>query len=127
MYKRQEVPLSRQVIAILEELRPYTEHTGYLFPSERGKQGHIAGETLSKFIREILGYRDKQTIHGLRSMASTLLNEKQYNYDVIEKALAHKDSNDIRAIYNRAEYLEARKNMLQEYADYLDNLKNGGE
>lgn len=122
------VPLSRQVIAILEELRPYTEHTGFLFPSDRSRQGHITGESLSKFLREILGYRDKQTIHGLRSMGSTLLNETlKHNYDVIEKALAHKDTNDIRAIYNRAEYLEARKSMLQEYADYLDNLKNGGE
>lgn len=118
------VPLSNQVMAILEELRPYTEQTGFLFPSDRSKQGHITGESLSKFMREVLGYKDRQTIHGLRSMASTLLNESlQHNYDVIEKALAHKDTNDIRAVYNRAEYLEARKKMLQEYADYLDNLK----
>ncbi|MDE5680930.1 MAG: hypothetical protein K2I05_01090 [Mailhella sp.] len=58
------------------------------------------GESLSKFLREILGYRDKQSIQGLRSMDSTLLNETlKHNYDVIEKALAHKDTNDIRAIY----------------------------
>lgn len=118
------VPLSRQVLEVLEELRPHTEFTGFLFPSDRSNRGTISGESLSKAMRENLGYKDKQTIHGFRAMASTLLNEQGYDYDIIEKALAHKDKDDIRAVYNRAEYLEKRKIMLQEYADYLDELKN---
>ncbi len=63
--------------------------------------------------------------HGFRSMASTLLNEKGYNPDVIEKCLAHSSSNQVRAIYNRAQYMEERKKLMQEYADYLDELAKG--
>ncbi len=117
------IPLSRQALEVIETLRPYTEHSPYLFPSDRSKTGVIAGESLLKALR-VMGY-DKQTltIHGLRAMASTLLNEQGYNPDIIEKALAHSDKNEIRAVYNRAEYLEQRRNMLQEYADYLDALR----
>lgn len=61
-------------------------------------------------------------MHGFRSMGSTVLNEKGYRPDVIEKALAHAGEDKIRAIYNRAEYMEERKTMLQGYAGYLDSL-----
>ncbi len=75
MGKEHIIPLSTQALTILEELRPYTEHTGVLFPSERSKTGVIAGETLLKSLR-IMGYdKETLTIHGLRAMASTLLNE----------------------------------------------------
>ncbi len=124
MNKEHIIPLSRQALEVIEELRPYTEHREYLFPSDRSKTGVIAGESLLKSLR-VMGYdKETLTIHGLRAMASTLLNEQGYNPDIIEKALAHTDKNEVRAIYNRAEYLEHRRVMLQEYADYLDRLKN---
>ncbi len=124
MSKAHIIPLSQQALNVLEELRPYSEYSPYLFPSERSKNGVIAGESLLKSLR-IMGYdKETLTIHGLRAMASTLLNEEGYRPDIIEKALAHSDPNEIRGIYNRAEYIEERRTMMQEYADLLDKLKD---
>ena len=67
--------------------------------------------------------RDEMCPHGFRSMASTLLNEQGYNADWIERQLAHVSNNQVRAAYNRAEYLPERRKMLQEWADYLDKLR----
>ena len=65
------------------------------------------------------------TSHGFRSMASTRLNEMGFDPDVIEAQLAHVDKNRVRAIYNRAEYLQKRRDMMQAWADYLEGLKGG--
>ncbi len=63
---------------------------------------------------------------GFRTLASTILHEKKYSTDVIEKQLAHEDKDKIRSAYNRAEYLSERKKMMQDYADILDSLRNDG-
>ncbi len=102
MDKEHIVPLSEQAIAILKELKPFTGDKDFVFASFQSKLGHIRGESLSKALRENLGYKDKHTIHGFRSMGSTLLNEKGYRHDIIEKSLAHAGEDRIRAIYNRA-------------------------
>ncbi len=73
-----------------------------------------------------MGYeKDEMTGHGFRSMASTLLNELGYNRDWIERQLAHGERNEVRSAYNYAEYLPERRKMMQEWADYLDELKTG--
>lgn len=75
-----------------------------------------------------LGYpTTEMTGHGFRSMASTLLNEKGWNRDSIERQLAHAERNNIRAAYNYAEYLPERRNMMQWWADHLDKLSTGAE
>lgn len=118
------VPLARQVIAVLQELRPYSQHSRYLFPSMRATSAPISDMTLLGALRR-LGYnKDEMTVHGFRSMASTLLNERGYNRDWIERQLAHGERNSVRAAYNYAEYLQERRKMMQEWADYLDELKN---
>ena len=66
-----------------------------------------------------MGYKNKMTGHGFRTLASTLLNEQGYAPDVIERQLAHEDADKIRAAYNRAEYLPERTKMMQDYADFL--------
>jgi hypothetical protein len=72
-----------------------------------------------------MGYKkDEMSIHGFRSIASTLLNELGYNSDWIERQLAHGERNEVRAAYNYAEHLPERRRMMQEWADYLDELKN---
>lgn len=84
----------------------------------------ISDATVLRVIRK-MGYKKHQMCtHGFRSMASTLLNELGARHDVIEKALAHGDGDKIRAIYNRAEYFEERREMMQNFADYLDDLAN---
>jgi len=82
--------------------------------------------TLNAALRR-LGYTTEQmTAHGFRTMASTLLNEQGFPPDVIELQLAHAERNKVRAAYNRAQRLEARRKMMQAWADYLDGLKDGG-
>ena len=74
-----------------------------------------------------MGYRSRATIHGFRSLASSILNESgKWNPDAIERQLAHSEKDQVRAAYNRANYLEERKQMMQWYADHLDELKQKG-
>lgn len=71
-----------------------------------------------------MGYsKEEQSIHGFRAIASTLLNEMGYNSDWIERQLAHRERNEIRASYNYAQYLPERRKMMQAWSDYLDELK----
>lgn len=117
------VPLSKQSLNIISELRPLTGRGKYLFPSIRSSQRAMSENTITGALRR-LGYtKDEMTGHGFRSMASTLLNEQGWNRDAIERQLAHAERSSVRAAYNYAEYLPERKNMMQAWADYLDSLK----
>lgn len=120
------VPLSRQALAIIEELQPHTGPGGYLFPSIRSRKRPMSENTLSGALRR-LGYpKEEMSWHGFRGMASTLLHEQGWQSEVIELQLAHTDKNQIRAAYNRAELMPERQKMMQHWADYLDGLKAGG-
>ena len=89
----------------------------------RANTATISDVTLLAALRR-LGYgKDEMTVHGFRSMASTLLNEQGYNRDWIEKQLAHGERDTVRASYNFAQYLPERRKMMQEWADYLDELR----
>ena len=117
------VPLSRQVLGILRDLHPYSGDGPYLFPSVRAKSAPISDMTLLAGLRR-LGYsKEQMTVHGFRSLASTLLNEQGFNKDWIERQLAHGERNSVRASYNYAEYLPERRKMMQSWADFLDSLR----
>ncbi len=118
------VPLTAQALEILEELRQRTGHTDFLFPSELNPYKTISNVTLLKAL-QIMGYVGDNKVHphGLRATASTILNERGYRSDVIERQLAHAQKNKVRAAYNHAEYLEERVEMMQWWADYLDIRK----
>ena len=123
MKKPHTVPLARQVITLLEELRPVTGTGRYLFPSLHSASRPISDMGLLNALRR-MGYgKEEMTIHGFRAMASTLLNEQGYRVDVIEAQLAHGERNAIRAAYNHAEYFPERRKMMQEWANYLDGLR----
>ncbi|QMW05454.1 tyrosine-type recombinase/integrase [Spirosoma foliorum] len=113
------VPLSRQAITILNVLQPVTGHRDHIFHSGASKSKHISNGVVLMALRR-MGYQNRMTGHGFRSLASTILNEKGYPPDVIERQLAHEDSDKIRSAYNRADYLLERKKMMQDYADLLD-------
>ncbi|MFN7096232.1 MAG: tyrosine-type recombinase/integrase, partial [Gammaproteobacteria bacterium] len=116
------VPLAEQAIEILQELYPLTGGSKYVFPSAITNARPMSENTVNTALRR-LGYsKEEMTGHGFRSMASTLLNEQGWNRDVIERQLAHAESNSIRAAYNRAEYLPERRKMMQHWADYLQAL-----
>ena len=121
------VPLSRQAIAILEEIKPLTGKGRYVFPSCRGDSRPMSDNTIRTALKT-LGYTSEDmTPHGFRSIASTLLNEQGFSPDAIERQLCHMPRDQVRAAYNRAAYLEERRRMMQVWADYLDSLKNGAQ
>lgn len=121
------VPLSKQAIAILEDIYTVTGHGKYVFPSVRTNTRPMSENTVNAGLRR-LGYtKEEITGHGFRSMASTLLNEQGWHWDAIERQLAHAERNSIRAAYNYAEHLPERIKMMQHYADYLDGLANGAD
>jgi len=120
------VPLSKQALALLKDLKSITGCGRYLFPSLRTATRPISDNTVNAALRR-LGYSsDEMTGHGFRTMASTLLNELGWNPDAIERQLAHDERNLSRASYNHAQYLDERRRMMQEWSDYLDRLRAGG-
>ena len=122
MAREHLVPLSEQVATILRELRQFA-YGDYLFPSIRSKTKVIADATALFALRR-MGYTQQEaTLHGFRTTASTLLNELGFRSDIIEAQLAHRDKNKVRAAYNRAEYIDERRQMMQAWAHYLDTLK----
>ncbi|USE81178.1 integrase arm-type DNA-binding domain-containing protein [Cupriavidus gilardii] len=113
-----DVPLSRQAVEVLNELRPLTGDCCYLFPHER-KRDKPLSENGMLYALWSMGYRGRMTGHGFRALGSTILNEAGFRTVVIERALAHEISDKVEAAYNRAEYLDERREMLQWYANYL--------
>lgn len=128
MRKDHLVPLSRQSIAILEDLHVLTGPDGYVFPSIRSRKRPMSDNTINAGLRR-LGYStDEMTAHGFRAMASTLLNESgKWHPDAIERALAHGDSDRVRAAYHRGAHWKERVAMAQWWSDHLDQLRKGAE
>jgi integrase len=119
------VPLSRQAVLILRKLLPATERQRYVFPTIGGGGLPISENTLNGALRRIGYPGDEMTAHGFRTMASTLLNEHGVHPDLIELQLAHAERNIMRAAYNRAQCLAERRVMMQNWADYIDQLREG--
>jgi len=121
------LPLSTQAIAILEGVQPLTCGGQYVFPSSRGDGRPMSDNTIRTALKS-LGYEsDVMTAHGFRTTASTLLNEQGWSPDAIERQLSHAPRDQVRAAYNRAQYLEERRRMMRSWADYLDGLKAGAQ
>jgi len=118
------VPLSKQALAVLKDLKSLTGHRELLFPSRNG-QGKPMSENTMTYALYRLGYHSRAVPHGFRSTASTILNEQGWRSDIIERQLAHKERNEVRAAYHRSEYLPDRKKMMQHWADYLADLEKG--
>ena len=120
------VPLSHQAVALLRELRAITQtERKFLFPNRRAPNRPMANRSLNAVL-DRLGFNDNATVHGFRSVFSTRYNELGVNPDVIERCLAHVHGNSVRAAYNRAQYLEHRRHLLQEWADWLDEQRGYG-
>jgi integrase len=118
------VPLSRQAIVIIRQAFSAAGRGAYLFPSARSWQRPISENTINAALRR-LGYTSEEmTAHGFRAMASTLLNESgKWSPDAIERALAHKDTDPVRAAYHRGTHWNERVEMAQWWSDHLDALR----
>jgi integrase len=123
MRRPHDVPLSRQALAVLRDVWPLSEHSELVLPSIRSNRKPLSENAMNSALRRMGYAQDEATAHGFRSSASTILNERGYNPDVIEAALAHQDKDDVRRAYNRATYLPERIKLMQEWADLLDTLK----
>ncbi|TXD96204.1 tyrosine-type recombinase/integrase [Psychrobacter frigidicola] len=119
------VPLSTQLISVLEELKSVTGQFEYVF-FNMGTNQPYSEEFINNAL-DIIGYAGKQTGHGFRHIASTNLNELGYMGDAIEKQMAHDKRNNIRAVYNHAQHLEERRKIMQVWANFLDLLRDKGE
>lgn len=115
------VPLSPQALDILEVMKPISAHREHVFPSRNDPKQPMNSQTANAAIKRI-GYGGKLVAHGLRSIASTAMNEKGLNADLIEAALAHSDRNEVRRAYNRTTYIEQRKVIMNWWGNFV--LKN---
>lgn len=123
------VPLSTQAVAILEDLQPLTGHSEFVFPGARTNGRPMSDGALNVALRRA-GYstRDQHTGHGFRAMARTILHQELGVVpEIIEHQLAHRVPDALGAAYNRTKFLEQRRVMMQQWADYLDKLRAGAE
>ncbi len=122
------VPLSVQAVAILRDLQPLTGHGRYVFPGLRGQGRPMSDATVLAALRRMGFPKDEMTGHGFRAMARTMLAERLgVDEAVIEAQLAHSVRDSLGRAYNRTEFLEQRRAMMQTWADYLDRVRKGGE
>lgn len=116
------IPLSHQALEILRVMSPISAHREHVFPSRNDPKQSMNGQTANAALKR-MGYGGKLVAHGLRSIASTALNEANFNSDVIESALAHSDKNEVRRAYNRSIYLEKRIEMMNWWGDKVYDKK----
>lgn len=120
----QSIPLSPQALTLLEVMQPISKNREHVFPADRSPRQHTHQQTANMALKR-MGFGGKLVAHGLRALASTILNEQGFDPDIIEAALAHTDKNDVRGAYNRAEYLERRIVMMRWWSDYIENAAQG--
>ena len=118
------VPLSRQAIERLEKLKQLYPNRKHILPSTQNSRSHMSNNTILVALAR-MGYRGRMTGHGFRALAMTTIKEKvgNYRHEVIDRQLAHAHKSQIAAAYDRAEFLDERRKMMQDWADYLDALK----
>jgi integrase len=123
------VPMSPQVVAILEQLHPLTGTGSYVFPSNRSlNHGHspMSENTVAAALRR-LGYsQDEMTAHGFRGMATTILYEHGWTSDAVERQLAHVVGSDVRQAYDYSQLLDQRRQMMEHYSNWLEGLNKFG-
>lgn len=120
------IPLPVQAVELLREQSALTRHRSLIFSNRDKPLLPISENTMGQALNR-MGYKGRQTAHGFRHLISTALNERGYNRDWIERQLSHGDDNAIRAVYNQAEYLDQRREMMQAWADHLDALRRGAD
>ncbi len=121
-----EIPLTPQVIAILEQMLTITGNREFVFPSDRNPLRHINEQTANMALKR-MGYENRLVTHGMRALASTTLNEADngFDKDVIEATLAHGDPDKVRAAYNRASYYERRIELMLCWSSHIENSATG--
>ncbi|MNN07891.1 Prophage CP4-57 integrase [compost metagenome] len=118
------IPLSDQAMSLLEILKSHSGHREYVFPADRNPRTHANSQTANMALKR-MGFQDRLVSHGMRSMASTILNEHGWDPELIEVALAHVDKDEVRSAYNRADYIERRRPMMAWWSEYILKASTG--
>ncbi|MBB1427632.1 tyrosine-type recombinase/integrase [Shewanella sp. SG44-2] len=118
MKREHIIPLTPHVLALLKRLQLISSHLEYIFPSDRNPNTHTNTQTANMAIRR-MGYKGRLVAHGLRALASTTLNEQGFDAELIEVSLAHVDKNTVRAAYNRADYIERRRELMCWWSNHI--------
>ncbi|WP_217542186.1 integrase domain-containing protein [Vibrio metschnikovii] len=126
MKKRREhrIPLTEQMLALLEVMKTISGHREFVFPSDRDPKKPCNSQTANMALKR-MGFAGRLVSHGLRSLASTTLNEQGFDRDLIEAALAHVDDNQVRSAYNRTDYLERRRPMMSWWSEHIEEAAKG--
>ncbi|MEC5218586.1 integrase [Actimicrobium sp. GrIS 1.19] len=120
------VPLSHQALALLRELHTMTGGNEFLFPNQRDHQKPMSNGAILMALKR-MGYQNKMTGHGFRALAMSTIKERLgYRHEVVDRQLAHAQKDKVASAYDRALFLEERKKMMQDWADYLDTIAAGG-
>jgi len=118
------IPLTEQALALLEAIKPYSGHREYVFPADRNPRTHCNSQTANMALKR-MGFEGRLVSHGMRSMASTILNEHGWDPEMIEVALAHVDKDEVRSAYNRADYIERRRPMMAWWSEHIQRAATG--
>ncbi|MFC6335526.1 tyrosine-type recombinase/integrase [Pseudomonas sp. CCM 7891] len=118
------IPLTDQALSLLETLKQLSGNREYVFPSDRNPRTHANSQTANMALKR-MGFQDRLVSHGLRSMASTILNEHGWDPELIEVALAHVDKDEVRSAYNRADYIERRRPMMAWWSEHIQKAATG--
>ncbi|SCC12747.1 Integrase [Gilliamella bombicola] len=125
MDRPHNIPLSPQAMKILEIMKSINNKSEFIFPTARPPYNKPMSSQTANMAIKRMGYKDKLVAHGLRALASTTLNEQGFNYDVIESALSHVDKNAVRRAYNKAEYEQQKRIMLDWWGDFVEQASKG--
>jgi integrase len=128
MRRPHDVPLSRQALIVLREIWEVSNsgNSDFVFSSIRSLKKPLSENAMNSALRRMGYEKHEMTAHGFRSSASTILNERGFNANVIEAALSHQEEDDVRRAYNRATYFKERVSLMQEWADLLDQFRVEG-
>ena len=118
------IPLTEHALALLETIKPYSGHREYVFPADRDPRDHCNSQTANMALKR-MGFEGRLVSHGMRSMASTILNEQGWDPELIEVALAHVDKDEVRSAYNRADYIERRRPMMAWWSEHIQTAAIG--
>ncbi|MBX9405979.1 tyrosine-type recombinase/integrase [Pseudomonas baetica] len=118
------IPLTEQALSLLEAIKPYSGHREYVFPADRNPRTHCNSQTANMALKR-MGFEGRLVSHGMRSMASTILNEHGWDPELIEVALAHVDKDEVRSAYNRADYIERRRPMMAWWSGHIQEAATG--
>lgn len=118
------IPLTNQAMDLLRQMKPFSGHLEYVFPNQRNRQQKAGPDSANNALKRA-GLKNKQTAQGMRTMASSSLNEAEFNPDVIEAALYHLDPNEQRRTYNRTDYFKQRRVMMEWWSNRIDEATKG--